>query len=148
LIETPALITRLEGDTAWVTSKAPSSCGVCGGKGCGSSLFARIWHPEEPEYRVDNPIGASPGEMVVVGLPDGVLFSAVLASYGMPLVLLLMGAGLGNYLFGEPGSIWGGLFGLGLATVWLRMRRGTNTVPVILRRNEDSGMHACRARAS
>lgn len=147
MIETPARVTRVEGDTAWVTSKAPSSCGACGGKGCGSSLFSRFWHPDEPEYRVDNPIGASMGEMVVVGLPDGALLRAALASYGMPLIFLLAGAVLGNFMFREPGSIWGGLFGLGLAAVWLKSHRGPGTVPVILRRDEGSGMRACGTRA-
>jgi sigma-E factor negative regulatory protein RseC len=146
LIETPAHVTRVEGDTAWVTSKAPSSCGACGGKGCGSSLFSRVWHPDEPEYRVDNPIGAEAGETVVVGLPDGTLLRATLASYGMPLAFLLSGAVLGNYLFGEPGSIWGGLFGLGLAGAWLKLRRGPDSMPVILRRDQGSSMRVCGTR--
>ena len=147
MIETPALVTRVEGETAWVTSKAPSSCGACAGKGCGSSLFSRVWHPDEPEYRVGNPIGAEAGEPVVVGLPDGALLRATLASYGMPLIFLLAGAGLGNFLFGEPGSIWGGLFGLGLAGVWLKLHRGPDAVPVILRRDEGSSMRVCGTRA-
>ena len=147
MIETPALVTRLEGDTAWVASRAPTSCGACGGKGCGSSLFSRFWHPEAPEYRVDNPIGAMAGESVVVGLPDGVLWRAALASYGLPLAMLLCGAGLGDALLGEPGAIGGGLLGLALATVWLRRHRGPQSTPVILRRDETPGMPACGTRA-
>lgn len=147
MIETPARITRIEGGVAWVSGKAPASCGACGGKGCGSSIFSRFWHPEEPEFRVDNPIGAAPGESVVVGLPDGALLRATLASYGMPLVLLLACAGTGKYLFGEPGSISGGLFGLLLAAVWLRSHREPRAVPVILRRDENSGGRACKTRS-
>ncbi len=146
MTETPALVTRIEGDIAWVTSKAPSSCGACAGKGCGSSLFSRVWHPNEPEYRVDNPIGAEAGETVVVGLPDGALLRAALTSYGMPLLFLLGGAGLGKFLFGEPGSIWGGLSGLGIAALWLKWHRGPDRFPVILRRDEGSGMRACGTR--
>jgi sigma-E factor negative regulatory protein RseC len=147
LIETPAQVTRVEGETAWVTSKAPSSCGACGGKGCGSSLFSRVWHPDEPEYRVDNPIGAEVGEPVVVGLPDGALLRAALASYGKPLLLVLTGAGIGNFLFGEPGSILGGLFGLGLAAILLKLHRAPDTIPVILRRDASSSMRVCGTRA-
>jgi sigma-E factor negative regulatory protein RseC len=146
LTETPALVTRVEDGTAWVASKAPSSCGACGGKGCGSSLFSRFWHPDEPEYRVDNPIGAGVGDAVVVGVPDGALLRAALASYGMPLLLLLGGAGLGNFLFGEPGAIGGGLCGLGLAGVWLKLHRGPDSTPVILRRDADSGLRVCGTR--
>lgn len=146
MIETPARITRIEGDAAWVSGKAPASCGACGGKGCGSSIFARFWHPEEPEYRVDNPIGAATGEAVVIGLPDGALLRAALASYAMPLVFLLVSAGLGNYFFGEPGSISGGLFGLLLAAVWLKLHREPRATPVILRRDENASEHACKTR--
>lgn len=147
MIETPALVTRVEGDTAWVASRAPASCGACGGKGCGSSLFSRFWHPEAPEYRVDNPIGAAAGESVVVGLQEGALWRAALASYGLPLALLLCGAGLGHALLGEPGAIGGGLLGLALAAAWLRRHRGPQCTPVILRRDEASGMHGCGTRA-
>ena len=141
MIETPAQVVRTDGGSAWVASKAPSSCGACAGKGCGSSVFNRLWHPDEPEYQVDNPIGARPGDAVVVGLPDGALLGAVLASYGMPLLLLVGGAGLGNALGGEPGAILGGLCGLGMAAFWLRRHRGANALPVILR--QDEGIRAC-----
>lgn len=148
MIETPALITRTEGATAWVTSKAPASCGACGGRGCGSSLYARLWHPHEPEYPVDNPIGAQAGEPVVVGLPDGALLAAALASYIMPVLSLLAGASLGSFLFGEPGGVAGGLFGLVLAGGWLRLRREPSRFPVILRRDDGvaAGEHVCRSR--
>lgn len=141
MIESPARIHRIEGETAWVVSEAPSSCGACGGKGCGSSVFARFWHAEEAEYPVANPIGAVPGDAVVVGLPDGALLHAALASYGMPLSLLLVGAGLGAFTFGEPGAIGGGLCGLVMAALWLKLatrlqlwpHAGTKPAPQILR---------------
>lgn len=146
MIETPARITRIEGPNAWVTSKAPSSCGACAGKGCGSSTFSRFWHPDEPEYRVHNPIGAVAGDTVVVGLPDGSLLRAALASYVMPLLLLLAGALLGKTLFGELGAIGGGLVGLLLAGFGLRRHRGTGVEPVVLRLDDGTGLRACGTR--
>lgn len=146
MIETPARITRIEGATAWVTSQAPSSCGACGGKGCASSVFSRFWHPDEPEYRVDNPIGALAGETVVVGLPDGSLLQAALASYALPLLLLLLGAGLGKLLGGELGAVAGGLLGLLFAGAVLKRHRGNGTVPVILRRDDGVSGVACGTR--
>jgi sigma-E factor negative regulatory protein RseC len=142
MIETPARITRLEGGSAWVTSAAPSSCGACGGKGCGSSLFARVLHPDEPEYRVDNPIGAQVGDDVVVGLPDGALLNAAIAGYLVPLLLLLVGAVVGQQFFGELGAVGGGLCGLGLAALHLTRRRAPVANPVVLRR----GQTACASR--
>ncbi len=146
MIESPARVTRLEGDKAWVVSEAPASCGACGGKGCGSSLFARMVNPHEPEYLVDNPIEAKPGDPVVLGIQDGALLRAAAASYGVPLLLLLAGAGVGQYLGGEPSAAFGGLFGLVLAGIWLagqgRTRNAPRIDPVILRR----GATACSAR--
>jgi len=147
LIETAARIVRLEGGAAWVASEAPSSCGACGGKGCGSSLFSRVWHPREPEYRVLNPIGADLDERVVVGLPDGALVKAATASYLMPISALLLGAMLGNTLYLEPGAVLGGLLGLALAGLLLRHWRGPSVVPVILRRSTDEATPTCSRRA-
>ena len=146
MTETPAQVTRVEGGIAWVASRAPASCGACGGKGCGSSVFGRLWHPNEPEYRVDNPIGARAGDSVVVGLPDGALLRAALACYGVPLLLLLGGAGLGQGFSGEPGAVLGGLSGLLAAALWLRRQQGPGATPVILRL--DDGVRACGTRGA
>ncbi|MEW5770663.1 MAG: SoxR reducing system RseC family protein [Pseudomonadota bacterium] len=138
MIETPARVTRTEGAAAWVVGEAPSSCGACGGKGCGSSVFNRVWHPDAQEYPVANPIGAQPGDAVVVGLPDGSLLLASTRAYLLPLLALLLGAGLGRLLggdaHGEPASALGGLIGLLLAALWLRRQRHEAAgEPVILR---------------
>ena len=142
MIETPARITRVEGDSAWVVGAAPASCGACAGKGCGSSLFSRVLHADEPEYQVDNPIGAQPGEAVVVGLPDGALLRAAVAGYLVPLFLLLASAMLGQRFAGELGAVSGGLCGLLLAGLYLKSRVSPATHPVILRRGES----ACASR--
>ena len=138
MIETPARIIRLEGDSAWVVSEAPSSCGACAGHGCGSSVFARVLHADEPEYRVDNPIGAEAGDSVVVGLPDGALLGAAVSGYLVPLLLLLSIAALGQQFAGELGAITGGLVGLLLAATWLRRRSVQAVNPAILRRGSSN----------
>lgn len=141
MIETPARVTRVEHDATWVHVESPESCGACGGRGCGSSLYTRMLHPREPEYPVANPIAARPGEEVVVGIEDGAIFKAVFSGYLMPLVLLLAGAALGSNL-GEAYGILGGGVGLLVAAQWLRTRRG-GAQPVILRR----GTLVCRPKS-
>jgi positive regulator of sigma E activity len=131
VIETPARILRTEGATAWVVTEAPTSCGACGGKGCGSSIFARLIHGKEPEYAVDNPIAAQPGDAVVVGIADGALYKAALAGYVAPLGVLLMGAMIGAR-FGDGGALAGALLGLAAAVLWLRRRQG-DARPTVLR---------------
>lgn len=140
MIETPARITRVEGATAWVRVESPGSCGACGGKGCGASLYARMLHPREPEYPVDNPIAAHPGEAVVVGIQDGALLRAAYTGYLLPLALLLGGAMLGSP-FGDAGAAAGAAAGLLAALAWSRRRRHAEQ-PVILRR----GNPACERR--
>jgi len=134
MIESPARVTRSHGDTAWVISEAPSSCGACAGKGCGSSVFSRLWHPDTPEYPVANPIQAQPGEAVVIGLPEGSLLHATALGYVLPLLATLAGAGLGQWLFGELAAALGSLTGLLLAGLWLKRRTQDTRQPVILRR--------------
>ena len=131
-METSARVVRVEGEQAWVRTESPSSCGACGGKGCGSSLFARLWHPREPEYAVLNPIAAEVGEAVVVGVEEGALWQAALSGYLLPLALFLLGALLGA-LWSEGVAILGGLLGLVLAGLWLRHRPAI-AQPVIRRR--------------
>jgi sigma-E factor negative regulatory protein RseC len=134
MIENPARVMRLDGGVAWVRSESPSSCGACAGKGCGNSLYARLLHPSEPEYPVENPIGAEVGEAVVVGIQDGAVYRAVLSGYLVPLALLLAGAVLGAR-WGEVYSVVGAAAGLLAAVVWLKRGRPGST-PVILRRGE------------
>lgn len=134
MIETPARIVRTEGGTAWVVSEAPTSCGVCAGKGCGSSIFTRMLHRNEPEYAVDNPIDARPGEAVVIGVEDGAVIKAATAGYLVPLGLLMLGAILGSRI-GELQAVLGALLGLALAVLWLRRRPGVAR-PAVLRRGE------------
>jgi sigma-E factor negative regulatory protein RseC len=139
MIETPARVVRVEGATAWVRVESPASCGACGGKGCGSSLYARLLHPREPEYPVANPIAAEAGEAVVVGIEDGAVLRGVAKAYGLPLLLLLAGALLGAR-WGELAAVLGGLVGLLLAAGWLARQR-EEAMPAILRR----GAPACAA---
>lgn len=134
MIETPARVIRVEGETAWVRTESPTSCGACGGKGCGSSLYARMLHPREPEYPVDNPIAARPGQAVIVGVEDGALLRAVWRGYLQPLALLLLGAVLGAGQ-GDAGAVLGGLGGLLLGALVMGGRTGQSR-PEILRLGE------------
>jgi sigma-E factor negative regulatory protein RseC len=140
MTEASARVCRVEGDTAWVVSEAPASCGVCAGKGCGNSVFARLLHAEEPEYPVLNRIDARPGDAVVVAIEDGALLGAAARAYLLPLALLLGGA-LAGSPFGEAAAVLGGLFGLAAAILWLRRARGPAR-PAIIR----LGGASCAAR--
>lgn len=131
MIEIPARVVRVEGETAWVLTNAPTSCGACGGKGCGSSIFARMLHRDDPEYPVGNLIAARAGDDVVVGIPDGALLQATLSGYLVPLALVVLGAILAAR-WGDAGAVAGAGVGLLLAFAWLRRARA-RAEPTILR---------------
>ena len=135
--ETLARVVRVEGDTAWVEVEAPTSCGACGGRGCGSSsVFGQLFRARPPAYPVDNAIAAQPGDSVIVAVAEGELLRSVWRGYGVPLLALLLGAVLGSRLAGEIGAMLGAMLGLGLGA--LPLRRATAARPSIVRHGDAS----------
>lgn len=139
--ETLARVVRVEGDTAWVQVEAPSSCGACGGRGCGSgTVFGQLFHARPPAYPVDNTIAAQAGDSVIVAVAEGALLRSALRGYGVPLALLLLGAALGSALAGEVGSMLGALAGLVLGALSMRFVMAVR--PSIVRHG-DAGDFSC-----
>lgn len=143
MIEESALVVSTEGDHARLEIDRRSSCGACAASGaCGGSLFGK-WLARRPlEVRAKNPVGACPGEWVVVGLADEVLTQASLIAYLTPVLSLILGAGVGQAFGGELAAILGGgsgiLVGLvGVARFSAQRRDMPGFEAVILRRSVD-----------
>lgn len=93
------IVTAVSGNVATVSYDRPTAChgdcGHCAG-GCGS-MAAR----ERITVQAENPIGAVPGDTVVIETESGKVFSAIFLVYVLPVVLffagyfLLSGIGLG-----------------------------------------------------
>lgn len=132
MTEISAQVVRVEGEAAWVQVVAPASCGACAGRGCGSSIYARVWHPVAPSYRVPNSLAARVGDAVVIGLPAGALWRATLWAYALPLGLALLGA-LGLAGWGDLAAAAGAGIGLALGALVMRVGAGVNASPVLLR---------------
>jgi sigma-E factor negative regulatory protein RseC len=123
-----ARVIATEGDYAWVETQRKTTCGSCAvQKGCGTSVLARVLGNRTSRIRVINTIGASTGEMVVIGVEDGMLVRMSFAVYAMPLILLLLG-GVGSGMLAEAlqweslegATVVGGVLGLALGFLWLR----------------------------
>jgi sigma-E factor negative regulatory protein RseC len=148
MIETPALVMRAEGQTAWVETRMEGACGSCGSGGCDVAILSNLFHRRPREYRVHNGIGARVGDRVMVGLREGALLRSTAAIYGLPLLLLLAGAMLGGWLAPEAGvrddySVVGALAALMAGGAWIawfagKSRRDDRYQPVILRRTESN----------
>jgi len=146
VIEEQGLVLRILGDVAEVSCQRRSACGGCGANGsCGTSLLETYWGRQPLRLAVTNPIGAQPGDRVVIGLPEASLSRAAYVTYLQPLLLMLVG-GLGGEgarhlllpAWGEWLTLGGGLLGLlwGLRwAAWFSVRRSRDPLfqPQILR---------------
>jgi sigma-E factor negative regulatory protein RseC len=134
--ESEAIVTRLEGDYAWVdVAGACDSCGASGG--CGLSDGRG-----KPQQRLRNDIGAQVGEQVVLSVPDGAVLRAALYCYLLPLVMVFGLAASGMAIANEPGAVLGTL--LGLALGWLVMRSAGNREPLPSMRLKHAVVHLHR----
>ncbi len=128
MIETDAVVVRLEGEHVWVRAEgARSACGACARKdGCHrsgpDSLLDGVSGQSGHLLRLSNTIHARPGDVVVICAADGLIMRAVWLAYGMPLLLALAGATVLDLMVSnEFASIAGAL--LGLIGGYLLMRR-------------------------
>jgi sigma-E factor negative regulatory protein RseC len=117
------IVTRLEGEFAWVEVVSGGSCGSCKSQGgCGSGLLGLTASPRQ--YRLPNDVGARPGDTVTITMPDGGVVKAALLSYLLPLALGIAGAAAGMRLGGADAHALIGL-GLGVGAGLLVLRRAS-----------------------
>lgn len=94
-------------------SACSGDCHKCAG--CGAAA-------ETVTVEADNPIGAGPGDRVVVRSESRTVLKAAAVLYAVPVVLFFLGWGLGE-LAGRLPGLFGGLgfaLGLGLALLYDR----------------------------
>lgn len=120
MIEETAVVTDCEGDYAAVRTEKKSACGSCEVReGCATATVAETMEKEPELLRALNPIGAKPGDRVVIGIEEAALTKVSMAFYALPLVSMIVCALLGQSIsqwasldMGEPLSAVGGLLGL------------------------------------
>ena len=148
MIEETAVVTRCDGEHAWVEKVRQSSCGQCSqSQGCGISMLDRWFGRRMVQVRALNSIGATCGDRVVLGMEEQALIKAALLLYLLPLICLLVAAMVGARWAevlntnSDIVSIFSGIAGLllGLSVVRYHLRRQGQTAAmqaVILRRLE------------
>ena len=126
MIEEQGRVVRVSGALAEVACIRRSACGGCSVNGaCGTSLLERYLGRQPLALHAANAIGARPGDLVVVGVPEETLPQAAFVAYLMPLLVMLLGALGGDWLAGLTQGSWsqglvllGGIIGLGLGFRW------------------------------
>lgn len=136
MIEDIGKVVRVEGDNAFVEVKRTSACAQCG-----------LQEVEElaggkPVFMALNTAKATVGEMVKVRVQSVAYLKASAFIYGIPLLLLIVGAVIGFYLAGKSGissdtmSALLGMAGLvvGIVILFLFRRKGARKeyMPVIV----------------
>ncbi|MBI4997799.1 MAG: SoxR reducing system RseC family protein [Rhodocyclales bacterium] len=136
--ESEAVVTRLDGEYAWVDLQPESGCSACGESGgCGLSDGKG-----KRQQRFPNSIGAQVGDRVMLGVPEGAVSRAVLYCYLLPLATVFALAAAGLAVAGEAGAMLGSLAGLGLG--WLVMRLAGRREPLPSMRLKHAVVHLHR----
>jgi len=127
-VEEEAVVVAREGRYAWVEAARQSHCGQCAvAKGCGTAALGKALGRRVNRVRALNPIGARPGERVVVGVRGEALVKGSLWLYGVPLLAMLGLPLIARTLFGElseGAAVVFAFVGLVGAFVWLGGKRG------------------------
>jgi sigma-E factor negative regulatory protein RseC len=147
MIEERATVVSVESGAAWVQTERRTACSSCAAnKGCGTGVIAKVVGRRSPLVRALDPIGARPGESVIIGIGEDAVLRGSSAVYLVPL-LAMFGAGIAGSIvlapFAAPGADWPGIVsalgGLAGGLWWLSryaaaVRDDTRYQPVILRR--------------
>ncbi len=117
-----AVVRSLDGNEALVEVEH-GGCGRCHEKGgCGGQRITQMFCGGPRTYRVENAVGATPGERVTVAIAAGNVRRSANLAYGLPLTTTIAGALLGTWFSGDPGGIVGAALGLMLAFSYVRIR--------------------------
>lgn len=143
MIEERGVITAVLGRYAQVRTERKSACGQCAVNGaCGTSLLERLFGRRQVELTALNTPGAQVGDLVCVGISEAGLLRAAIVAYLVPILALIVGAGIGEHLGGLHAplvSLLGAGLGFALALLWLRsysvaLSHQPGRQPMILRR--------------
>lgn len=151
MLEETAQVVQIEGTTIWVETQRRSTCSSCSAQpGCGTAVLAKVLGSRRTRVRVLSDLDLSIGDRVVIGIHEQALVQGSLAVYAVPIVLLLLGALIGE--LGAQRFLWQsaelastalGLCGLLAGLWWLkkftrRIGNDKRYQPSVLRRADAS----------
>lgn len=102
MIRETAIVTRLEGSQAVIDIQRQSVCGHCElNNGCGTGAIGRLLGHRSKSLKITNDKGLKPGDQVILGMQERAYLNASLVIYGLPLMGLISGGLLSQWVFGE-----------------------------------------------
>ena len=142
MIEESARVISIEDEHIWVETQRKSVCGSCSAqKGCGTASLEKVLGKRRTQVMVLSQIAVNPGDDVMIGIQESALLRGSFVLYGIPLLLMLLGAVIAEAMIlsrTELPVVMGALSGLlaGLFYVALFSRKtqlDPRYQPVILR---------------
>lgn len=142
MLETRAIVVRIDGQHALVQADQGNGCKLCNGKGCGTGKLSGLFCSRPRQFQVDNPINAGIADEVIISVAEGAVLHGIGLVYLLPLLLLVIGAVLGNQWAVQAGqrdayAALGALSGLASGFVLARWisscRAGSRFQPYIAR---------------
>ena len=137
MIEDIGRVVKIAGDKAFVEVERGSACAQCG-----LQEVEELTAGGKPVFEAINMANAKPGDKVKVQVQSVTYMKASFFIYGLPVLLMLIGAMLGVYVAGEfnkSSDIMSVLFGfgglaVGILIIYLFRKRGTRReyLPVIV----------------
>ena len=104
MIEQQGRVVAADGTRVRIRLGGTSGCTACdAGRGCGAGVFGRLLRRRPVELEFDNRIGATPGQAVMIGLPESLFLALTLRFYLLPLLAGLAGAVAGHWLASRAG---------------------------------------------
>jgi sigma-E factor negative regulatory protein RseC len=130
MIEERAIVLSVSAGVARVQAIRRGACGACSARGaCGTSLLDRFLGRKSLELELEDTIGLSSGDEVIVGVPEEALLISSFFAYIVPLLGLIAAAMLGTELAQgvapdavEGWSLVTGMIGLAGSLLWVRSR--------------------------
>jgi sigma-E factor negative regulatory protein RseC len=100
MLEESAIVVKIDKGQVWVVGAQSSGCSGCVQKtGCTSNALASTL--KKKPVPVDNELSLQIGDNVIVAIEEGELLRAAFSLYLLPLIALLVGAGLADSLIGD-----------------------------------------------
>lgn len=142
--ETATVVASNADGSVWVEAAMSNGCGGCAQSGhCGSGLLGQALggNRGSRQLKLDDPVGLTVGDEVVIGLPEGALLRGAATVYGLPLLFMALLAIGGRAISPSEGSVaLGGAAGFALGVWWARsLVNGAGsfgTQPLIMRRQD------------
>lgn len=106
VLETAAGPSNTAKNIARVKVQRTSSCESCSLKsGCGQSSLTKLSSNHCLELDVENTLDAKSGDQVLIAIPESGLMTASLRIYFVPLIFMILGAVIGDYIDTQSGSL-------------------------------------------